>query len=128
MTPMQAAQRAVELLGGPVKAARLLRVKDERYQTVQSWIANRVPAEYCPLIERETEARGEIILCEQLRPDVLWSVLRLRTGNDDPPELISGDGTGQALPPIPDAAYPANAQPLAGTQPSAPMVEASHAG
>lgn len=33
-----------------------------------------------------------------------------------PPELISGDGTGQALPPIPDAAYPANAQPLVVTE------------
>lgn len=29
-----------------------------------------------------------------------------------PPELISGDGTGQALPPIPDAAYPPDAQLL----------------
>lgn len=32
-----------------------------------------IPEHWCPLIEKET--RGQI-LCEQLRPDVCWSVLR----------------------------------------------------
>lgn len=71
-----AAQEAIEILGGPVSAARVLGVKDERYQTVQSWLANRVPAEWCPAVERETRARGTPILCERLRPDVPWGVLR----------------------------------------------------
>jgi DNA-binding transcriptional regulator YdaS (Cro superfamily) len=31
----------------------------------------KVPAEYCPAIERETGVR-----CEDLRPDVAWHVLR----------------------------------------------------
>lgn len=42
-----------------------------------------VPAEHCPAIERATRAvaaeRGDpklIVLCEELRPDVAWSVLR----------------------------------------------------
>ena len=49
-----AAQRAVELLGGPVKTARLLGVN--RYQTVQSWTRYGVPVEYCADIERLTDA------------------------------------------------------------------------
>lgn len=72
-TPQQAARRAVALLGGPVSAARKLQVKGGRHQTVQSWLRTRVPAEYCPRIERETDRR---VLCEQLRPDVEWGVLR----------------------------------------------------
>lgn len=43
-----AAAQAVRLLGGPVKAADRLGV--ERYQTVQSWVKNQVPAIYCPQI------------------------------------------------------------------------------
>lgn len=78
-TPQDAARAAVKVLGGVVSAARILEVKDYRYQTVQSWLANRVPAEYCPAIERETRARGEPIVCERLRPDVPWEVLREQT-------------------------------------------------
>lgn len=68
-----AAERAIDLLGGPAQAARILNVKDHRYQTVQSWLKNRIPAEYCPLIEQAT---GGAIRCEELRPDVAWGVLR----------------------------------------------------
>lgn len=77
------AKRAIDVLGGPAKAARILPVPGERYQTVQSWIRNRVPADYCPLIERATRdvarERGDdalVVTCEELRPDVLWRVLR----------------------------------------------------
>lgn len=63
---------AVKLLGGPVAAAERLKVG--RYQTVQQWVrAGRVPAKYCPEIEREL--RGAI-RCEDLLPDVNWSSLR----------------------------------------------------
>jgi len=80
-TPAQkAAAKAIAVLGGPVQAARLLNVKDHRYQTVQSWIRNQVPAEYCPLIEKVTASKGEPIRCEQLRPDVAWGVLREQVG------------------------------------------------
>lgn len=76
-TPAQlAAERAIKVLGGPVNAARVLQVKDERHQTVQSWLRNRVPAEYCPAIERETRLMGDVVTCEQMRPDVAWGVLR----------------------------------------------------
>lgn len=76
LTPAEAAKVAIDVLGGPVKAARLVGVKGGRYQTVQSWLANRVPAEYCPSIEEETAKRGRRIPCEWLRPDVAWQVLR----------------------------------------------------
>jgi len=69
------AAKAVRLLGGPVRAAARLHV--ERYQTVQSWLRHRIPAEYCPLIERET---GGAVRCEDLRPDVAWDVLRKQVG------------------------------------------------
>lgn len=79
LSPAQvAASQAIEILGGTVNAARLLNVKDHRHQTVQSWLKNRVPAEYCPLIERETRAAGRPIPCERLRPDIAWDVLRTK--------------------------------------------------
>jgi len=78
LTPLQAARIAVQVMGGPVNTAKLLNVRGWRYQTVQSWLANRVPAEYCPAIERETVRLGTPVRCEQLRPDVEWGVLRDR--------------------------------------------------
>lgn len=47
------ARRAIDLLGGPVSAARKLGV--ERYQTVQSWAKNGVPVEYCLAVETAVE-------------------------------------------------------------------------
>lgn len=69
----QAALEAIQRLGGPVKAAVTLDVPEHRYQTIQSWLRTRVPAEWCPAIERAT---GGEFTCEQLRPDVEWEVLR----------------------------------------------------
>lgn len=34
------------------------------------------PAELCPTVERLTREQGSAVLCEELRPDVEWSVLR----------------------------------------------------
>lgn len=81
----EAARRAIQVLGGPVMAARRLGIKGNRYQTVQSWIANRVPADYCPLIEHETRALGSPVLCEEMRPDVMWSALRQPTPTTQEP-------------------------------------------
>ena len=57
------AKRAIELLGGPVSAARCLNV--DRYQTVQSWTANGVPIVYCLAVE---EAVGGAVTRRDLRP------------------------------------------------------------
>lgn len=68
-----AAKRAVDLLGGSIQAARRLGI--DRYQTVQSWTRNRIPAEHCPAIERELAGA---MRCEEMRPDIPWEVLRLQ--------------------------------------------------
>ena len=64
-------QKAIRSAGGVSALAKALRL---RQSTVSNWPARgRVPAEYCPSIERITGVR-----CERLRPDVEWSVLRKR--------------------------------------------------
>jgi len=42
-----------------------------RYQVVQQWLVNGVPAEYCPEIEKLTEVR-----CELLNAKVDWAYVR----------------------------------------------------
>jgi DNA-binding transcriptional regulator YdaS (Cro superfamily) len=64
--------RAVEILGGPVSAARLLGVR--RYQNVQQWVARGfVPAKYAPPIERLTNFE---VRCEHISRDVDWEWVR----------------------------------------------------
>lgn len=71
-----ALQRAAKVLGGQAALAALLDFKDRR--NVWPWFNTDrpFPAEYCPPVERETRARGEVVTCEELRPDVAWGVLR----------------------------------------------------
>jgi len=73
MSKKNSVYRAVGLLGGPVNAARLIKgVKG--YQTVQQWVSSgTVPAKYAPEIEVLTD---RAVLCEEICPDVDWSVLR----------------------------------------------------
>lgn len=68
-----ALHRAAELLGGQAAVAAACGFSDRRH--VWPWFntARRVPAEHCPAIERAT---GGAVRCEELRPDVAWSVLR----------------------------------------------------
>lgn len=49
----------------------------------------RVPAEHCPVIERET---GGKVRCEELRPDVAWDVLRMQAGAEAAPEDQAAQG------------------------------------
>lgn len=56
--------------GGTVKFSRLVGATP---QQVTNWLARKVPAEWCPVIEVAT---GRRIRCEDLRPDIDWSVLR----------------------------------------------------
>lgn len=44
-----------------------------RYQVVQQWLQNGVPAEYCPVIERITDRE---VLCEDLNDRVDWAFVR----------------------------------------------------
>lgn len=67
----QSLERAIEAAGGVSILAGRIGVSAS---APSMWKARkRVPAEYCPAIERETGVR-----CEDLRPDVAWDVLRLQ--------------------------------------------------
>jgi DNA-binding transcriptional regulator YdaS (Cro superfamily) len=74
--------RACVALGGQAELARALGITPA---AVHQWCkgVREVPAERCPTIELETRRaateKGDpslIVTCEQLRPDVGWSVLR----------------------------------------------------
>ncbi|MCB0252548.1 MAG: helix-turn-helix domain-containing protein [Anaerolineae bacterium] len=56
-------------------AAKLARILDVSPVLISQWAngVRRVPAERCPDIERAT---GGVVRCEDLRPDIDWSVLR----------------------------------------------------
>lgn len=69
---MNAIARAIQIVGGPAKLAGHLNVT---YQAVCFWRDGKraLPADHCPTIERLT---GGEVRCEDLLPDVEWSVLR----------------------------------------------------
>jgi DNA-binding transcriptional regulator YdaS (Cro superfamily) len=64
-------QRAIDCMGGLQAAQKTLGLNT--YQALQQWRRARVPAEYCPRIERATHGA---VRCEELRPDVDWAYLR----------------------------------------------------
>ena len=65
--------RAAEILGGQAALGLAIGIEDRR--RIWPWFNTdrRVPAEHCPAIEGAT---GGQVRCEDLRPDVNWSVLR----------------------------------------------------
>lgn len=68
-------KRAIDVLGsGSALAAAI----DRSPQFVSQLLKGDrdVPADLCPVIEEATRAAGNPVLCEELRPDVRWSVLR----------------------------------------------------
>lgn len=74
----QALIRAAKVVGGQAELARLLGFANR--SGVSPWFRTRraVPAEYCPAIEELTASAGVRVRCEELRPDVKWSVLRAK--------------------------------------------------
>lgn len=80
-SPKKSLRAAIRAAGGMAALASMLdavaldrfsetglRIGDRR--TVDAWLNRRVPAEWCLIIEAATGVR-----CEELRPDVAWSVL-----------------------------------------------------
>lgn len=63
--------QAIKLMGGVAETVRKLGLNG--HATVYQWRKTRIPAERCPTIERAT---GGLVRCEDLRPDIEWSVLR----------------------------------------------------
>ena len=78
-------QLAIKLMGGVSQAQKVLGLNT--YQSIQQWIKTRVPAEYCPRIEKVTNGA---VRCEDLRPDVDWAFLR---STDCPIEKLGAGGT-----------------------------------
>jgi len=68
-TQFNALQRAIEKAGGITALAKTLGLSG--HAVIYQWGINQVPAAKCPDIEAITGVR-----CEELRPDVNWSVLR----------------------------------------------------
>ncbi|MGJ7557453.1 transcriptional regulator [Variovorax sp. RB3P1] len=68
--------------------ARLAKMLEVPAPLLSAWASGnpakrrQVPAERCPLIERATK---RAVLCEDLRPDVAWEVLRAQSN-------VEGDG------------------------------------
>lgn len=69
---MQHLERAAKIIGSQALLAAKLGVTRG---AVGQWKdgGRRVPAEHCPSIERLTSG---MVRCEELRPDIEWSVLR----------------------------------------------------
>ena len=67
---------------------RLSEQLDVPFILISQWSLGRrqVPAERCPDIERVT---GGAVTCEDLRPDVDWSVLRRNAANAEQPATDS---------------------------------------
>lgn len=65
----QSLNSAIAVGGGIAAFARALGLKS--HSVANQWRLTRVPAEFCPDIEKLTGVK-----CEQLRPDVNWAVLR----------------------------------------------------
>lgn len=81
MDTISKVRRAIEMMGGPVAAARALGAKN--HQTVSHWMRiGRVPPHYCPEIERALN--GEV-RCEDLCPNVDWAYIR-STSSETPKE------------------------------------------
>jgi DNA-binding transcriptional regulator YdaS (Cro superfamily) len=93
---MNAIERAIKCLGSQAALASAIGVKQP---TVSEWLRGdrQVPAERCPLIERETRSRATaegnlelLVTCEELRPDVEWGVLRDQASITAPVDAIQG--------------------------------------
>jgi DNA-binding transcriptional regulator YdaS (Cro superfamily) len=77
---IESLKQAIQIVGGQTAMARVLS-RDGRpmvQANVWKWLNSpnpdlMPPAEYCPAIERATNGA---VKCEDLRPDVEWSVLR----------------------------------------------------
>ena len=70
ITPIE---QAIIAMGGVAEVVRKLNLNG--HATVFQWKKTRVPAERCPQIEQAT---GGLVRCEDLRPDVAWSVIETR--------------------------------------------------
>jgi len=79
-SPEHPIDKAARVIGSAAALARILGITRGAVAQYKE-PGRKVKAEHCPIIERETTARGEPVLCEELRPDVDWAFLRGSTVN-----------------------------------------------
>lgn len=85
---MSAIQTAIDLVGGATALATALGL--DKPQIINNWRSRRVPAEYCPAIERATNRQ---VRCEDLRPDVDWAYLREAVAPLMSPSVLEEDAS-----------------------------------
>jgi DNA-binding transcriptional regulator YdaS (Cro superfamily) len=85
-----ALRRAADILGGQAALASVLGYSDRRGVWPYFHTDRQFPAEHCPKVEQVTRERGQPVLCEELRPDVPWSVLREQSADWDGAERRAG--------------------------------------
>lgn len=81
MSPREALLRLIAQVGSQSALGALVGATQ---QSVSYWVqVGRVPAAYCPSCERASRNAvsdnpevGPVVTCEQINPDVDWSVLR----------------------------------------------------
>lgn len=81
MTPIEESQRdalvrAVKIVGGQTTLAGLIGGQVKQAHVFHWLQTGRIPATYCPAIERETARRGDRVRCEELCQAADWGVLR----------------------------------------------------
>lgn len=64
--------RAAAILQGQAALAAALGYTDRRCVWPYFSTARQFPPEQCPAVERATALRGQVVTCEELRPDVPW--------------------------------------------------------
>lgn len=84
-----ALQRAADVLGGQAALAAIVGYPDRRHVWPYFNTDRPFPAEKCPAVERATREKGRPVLCEELRPDVAWSVLRTPLEPDTASEVAA---------------------------------------
>jgi len=74
--------KASRVIGSAAALARILGITRGAVAQYKE-PGRKVKAEHCPIIERETAARGEKVACEELRPDIDWAYLRGTASRED---------------------------------------------
>jgi DNA-binding transcriptional regulator YdaS (Cro superfamily) len=97
----------VEVMGSQAAIARELGVTRG---AVGQWKlpGGRIPAEYCPRLEAATARLGRRVLCERMRPDIAWSVVRSAP--------MEQPGHPATLPPVTPAPAPSTSPSTAVTR------------
>ncbi len=66
--------RVVDVLGSQAAAGAACGKTQGHFS---HWLkAGMVPADYCPALEGATRAKGRVVFCEEMRPDVPWRNVR----------------------------------------------------